>query len=203
MLDLINTRIVQMDDMTGKNWRTLDIPGIDMHSGEPHAIPGRHDSTIATAAELPNVVVDTHDRLYYPDQKLCCVRRVDDISGKNPVTLGTPRVNAMHNGMYTSPNPGKGRFAFPQMIGLDSQDRLYVLSVPGSLIRVDDMTGKNWTDIYFAVPGIAKFIIVDGNTLYAPSFGPYTDIRTETPDGKIAVTKWKPPLNRIIDISAR
>lgn len=203
VLDLVNTRIVQMDDMTGKNWRTLDIPGIDLHSGEPHAKPGKSDSKIMDAAEILNVVVDTQGRLYYPDQKFSCIRRFDDISGKNPVILGTPRAPIMQNGAYIFPTMGKGEFTFPQMLGLDSQDRLYVLNVPGYLVRVDDITGKNWTYLYSFAPGIANFSIVGGNTLYAKSWGNFTDIRTETPDGKTVITKWKPPLNWIVEMCAR
>lgn len=193
ILDLGNTRIVQMDDMTGKNWRTLAIPGISIRYGDPHKARENEELQHLTEWHLPNVVVDTKGRLYYPDQKNRRVTRVDDITGKNPVMLGPPGKN----------ESDLGQFLVPQMLGLDSMDRLYVLSVPGYLARVDDMTGKNWTTLYAPVPGIAAFYIVGLNSLCATPFSGNIENRTQTLDGKVVFTRWKQPFTDWVDIFAR
>ena len=193
VLDLGNTRIAQMDDMNGKNWRTLDVPEVSIRFSDPRKAGENEALAHLTDSHLPNVVADAQGRLYYPDQKRSCVTRIDNITGKNPATLGTPGTKDIR----------KGAFYWPQMIGLDAKGRIYVLSVPGYLVRVDDMTGRNWTDLYGPVPGVASFCVVGGNTLCVTPFSGNIESRLETPGGKIILTTWKPKFGWFVDVFAR
>ena len=122
VLDVGNRRIVQMDDFEGKNWRALYVSDLSavMAGGNKHS----------RLWMTPNVVVDRQGRLYYPLPWKGAVARVDDISGKNPVTL---------QNLSTLKQGGFPNFT-PEQLGIDAAQRLYILSTPGFVVRVDDIT---------------------------------------------------------------
>jgi streptogramin lyase len=115
-------RVVRIDDMTGKNWTTFGAfgTGVDQFSA------------------LWGVFVDPTGHIYLTDSGNARVVRVDDMTGTNWTTYGT---------MGT----GVGGFYSPTGIFVDAGGRIYVIDAAESaygtddgIVRMDDMTGKNW-----------------------------------------------------------
>src|SRR2546422_2512293 len=110
-----------MDDMNGTNWTTLS--GIGSGDGQfaQYVAPGAFDAS---------------GRIYIADTGNRRIVRMDDTSGTNWTTLTQSPVI----GMYI--------FCFGSPIGVavDAAGRIYVADAyQPKVIRVDDMTGSDWT----------------------------------------------------------
>lgn len=88
---------------------------------------------------------------------------MDDMYGTNWTTL--TQSQPINGATYS--------FSSPVAVALDSSGKIYVADneyFAGALIRVDDMTGANWTSIYFGPQGTSgpNSIAVDvGGTVFA------------------------------------
>jgi len=125
VMDTGNSRLVRMDDMTGKNWAAFNGVGSGV---------GQLSSYIAPAA------FDSTGRIYIADSGNGRIVRMDDMNGTNWTSLSQSPVI---NGYIFS-------FGDPVGVALDSTDRIYVATAgtDPSVVRVDDMTGTNWTIFY-------------------------------------------------------
>ncbi|MGE0490938.1 MAG: hypothetical protein AB7S38_17155 [Vulcanimicrobiota bacterium] len=129
--DTLNRRVVQFDDLNGSNWTTLDVP-----------------------ARPYNSTRDGQGKIYFTasDSR---IRRVDDITGANLLSLGDAgnRVN---------------EFSFPTSPALDGQGRIYLVDGGNSrIVRMDDLTGTNWTTFGSLGNGVNQFDEPNGLALDA------------------------------------
>jgi hypothetical protein len=145
--DTGNTRIVRIDDLSGTNWISYGAPG----------------NGIGQFSGVVSLALDSSGRIYVPDTGNLRIVRIDDMFGTNWTTL-------------TQSQPINGTtysFASPVAVALDSAGRIYIADAEyyaGALIRVDDMTGANWTGLYFGSQGAAtpNSIAVDSSgTVFA------------------------------------
>jgi hypothetical protein len=126
-------RIVRIDDMTGTNWTTVGSTG----SG-------------ALEFNAPkNVFVDSGGHIYVTDSFNYRIVRMDDMTGKNWTTFGTH-------------GTGVDQFSFPTGIFVDGAGRIYVTDSDISnsferVVRIDDMTGTNWTTFGTNGSGVNQF----------------------------------------------
>jgi len=125
--------VIRMDDMTGTNWTTVGAMG-------------------AGALEFnapKNVFVDSGGHIYVTDSLNSRIVRMDDMTGKNWTTFGTH-------------GTGVDQFSLPTGIFVDGTGRIYVTDsdVANSfdrVVRIDDMTGKNWTTFGTNGSGVNQF----------------------------------------------
>jgi streptogramin lyase len=91
-----------------------------------------------------SLALDGQSRIYFSDQGLFCLFRMDDFSGKGLVTFGQKGYG------------GTGSFrSLEGDIALDREGRLYVVDPRASkLLRFDDMTGAGWTELDTASLGL-------------------------------------------------
>jgi len=156
-------RLVRIDDLTGKNRVTYTPPGSSgsfVYVDKAGHIYYRNDegtlnriddmsganlvsfgSSIGTNSlgNISGIVTDSQGRIYVFDGSSQIIR-FDDMTGKNLVRFGTrgSGVNQF-DGNYTNG------------IAIDSQDRLYIADANNHrIVRIDDMTGANWTT--FVIP---------------------------------------------------
>jgi hypothetical protein len=130
------SRIVRMDDITGANFTAYGSFG----SGT-----GQFEGVWAIA-------VDASGHIYIADFANARIVRIDDMAGTNWTTIGTFGV-------------GTGQFFAPAGLFVDATDRIYVADYGGSagygadnhIVRMDDMTGKNWTTLGTLGPGTKEF----------------------------------------------
>jgi hypothetical protein len=129
--DTSNHRIVRMDDLTGKNWVTLETYG-----------------TNRRRFLLPqSVFVDNADHIYVAQSDR--IVRMDDITGRNPVELhnnGENRFQAV------------GAVWVDAYLRIYVTDGVYKGGIHTErLVRVDDMTGRGWCNYggsdHFNSPG--------------------------------------------------
>ena len=131
-----NSRIVSIDDPTGKNLQEF---------GEFGSGFGQFDK--------PNdVKIDAKGRIYIADSGNDRIVRIDDMTGKNWIEYGS----------YGS---GKHRFFCPEAMCFDREERLYVADKYNlRFIRIDNMKGKNWIEQgVFAELDLPQAIYVDEN----------------------------------------
>ncbi len=121
VLDNGNGRLVRMDDMNGTNWTVIGTGGSGV---------GQFGS-IASAPAF-----DSLGRIYIADPANRWIVRFDDLSFTNWTTL------------QQSPPAGPYIYQFGQLYGVavDPAGKIYVAS-DSNIIRVDDMTGANWSSI--------------------------------------------------------
>ncbi len=130
IMDTGNSRFVRIDDMNGTNWITYGTVG----------------SGVGQFTGFTSVALDSSGRIYIADTGNLRIVRIDDMYGTNWTTL-------------TQSQPVNGvsySFASPVAVAVDSAGKIYVADdeyFAGALIRVDDMTGANWTSIYFGPQG--------------------------------------------------
>jgi sugar lactone lactonase YvrE len=133
VMDTGNSRIVRIDDLNGANWITYGAVG----------------SGVGQFAQyLTSLAVDSIGRIYVADTGNLRIVRIEDMNGTNWATLAQSQPV---NGVSYS-------FQSPVAIALDSAGKIYVADneyYAGALVRVDDMTGANWTYIYFGPQGTA------------------------------------------------
>jgi hypothetical protein len=146
VMDTGNSRLVRIDDMTGTNWISYGTVG----------------SGVGQFASFVWVAVDASNRIYVADTGNQRIVRIDDMTGTNwTVLTQSPPVNGVSQSFYS-----------PAAVALDSAGKIYVADneyYAPALIRVDDMTGANWTSLYLGPSGSAgaNSIAVDaGGTVF-------------------------------------
>jgi streptogramin lyase len=148
VMDTGNSRIVRIDDLNGTNW--ISYGAVGSGAGQ-------------FAQYLTSLAVDSSGRIYVADTGNVRIVRMDDMSGTNWTTL--TQSQPINGATYS--------FSSPVAVALDSAGKIYVADneyFAGALVRVDDMTGANWTSIYFGPKGTAgpNSIAVDPNgTVFA------------------------------------
>lgn len=129
IMDTGNNRLVRIDDMTGTNWTEFNNPSL--------------------VASYTNIALDAAGRIYVADSGNNRIVRMDDMTGANWVSL--------------SQSPPTGPYIYllqnPVGVAVDAQGRIYIAedtSYQPEVIRIDDMTGTNWTS-YGLAPGSLPF----------------------------------------------
>ncbi len=139
VLDAGNSRLARIDNLTGSNWIAYGSAGTG---------PGQF------APYLTSLALDTAGRIYVADTGNLRVVRIDDMNGANWTTLiQSPPINGA---TYS--------FQSPVAVALDSTGRIYVADneyYEPALIRVDDITGTNWTGIYLGSGSGMNSIAID------------------------------------------
>ena len=128
--DTGNARIVRIDDLNGTNWISYGAVG----------------SGVGQFAGLSSLAIDFSGRIYVADTGNLRIVRIDDMFGTNWTTL--TQSPPIHGVNYT--------FSSPSAVAVDSAGKIYIDDhdyFAGALIRVNDMTGANWTSIYFGPQG--------------------------------------------------
>jgi hypothetical protein len=139
VMDSGNYRVVRMDDMNGTNWVSYGSAGSGVGQ---------------FAAYLSSVAVDASGRIYVADTGNLRIVRFDDMAGANwtALTQSAP-VNGVSYG-----------FQSPVAVALDAGGKLYIAdneSYQPAVIRVDDMAGDNWTQVYVGAGQGLNSIAVD------------------------------------------
>ena len=148
VLDAGNYRIVRIDDLNGTNWISYGSAGTGVGQLSQY---------------LTSMALDASGRIYVADTGNLRIVRFDDMFGANWTAL--TQSQPVNGASYS--------FSSPIAVALDSGGKIYVSDneyYAGALIRVDDMTGLNWTGIYFGPQGAsaAGSISVDaGGTVFA------------------------------------
>jgi streptogramin lyase len=120
--DDFNARVVMMDDMAGKNWKTFGTKSFDKN--------GNYITGQGQFAMPFGIWVDAQGRIYIADPH-CCIVRIDDMKGLNWTIFGSKE----------SKNPA---LTGPHGICLDFAERIYVACVGyNCIVRMDDMKGTN------------------------------------------------------------
>jgi sugar lactone lactonase YvrE len=149
VMDTGNSRLVRMDDMNGANWVTFGSVG----------------SGAGQLSQFTSVAVDSSGRIYVPDTGNRRLVRMDDMNGANwTVLTQSPVINTYIYSFYS-----------PVAVALDSAGRIYVADnayYQPEVVRVDDMTGANWTSLYTGAGGGLNSISVDSSgTVFAGGGG--------------------------------
>jgi hypothetical protein len=177
--DTYNGRVVRFDDMNGTNWTSfgtwgsdvgqfMDLSGITIDpSGRIYVVDagnnrlvrmddmnGTNWTSVSAISSAP-VAFDSSGRLYFADAGNRQIVRMDDMNGTNLTTLSQSPAIGIY--IYT--------FASPLGVAVDSSNRIYVLdgSSTASVIRVNDMTGANWTSISLGSAATPHSIAVDAS----------------------------------------
>jgi sugar lactone lactonase YvrE len=161
--DTGNNRIVRMDDMTGTNWTTFGSAGngVDQLSGPE------------------GVFVDLADNnaIYIADTGNNRIVRMDDMTGTNWSTFGTGGSGANQfiapSGIVVTPAGTYSTANYTVVTPL----HIYVTdSGNNRIVRMDDMTGTNWTAFGTGGGGVDQFqvpagIVVNPANLYVADSG--------------------------------
>jgi sugar lactone lactonase YvrE len=129
VMDTGNSRLVRIDDMNGTNWISYGTVG----------------SGVGQFASYVSVAVDASNRIYVADTGNGRIVRIDDMNGTNwTVLTQSPPVNGVSYSFYS-----------PAAVALDSAGKIYVADNEyyPAVIRVDDMTGANWTSLHVGPSG--------------------------------------------------
>jgi sugar lactone lactonase YvrE len=140
VMDTGNSRLVRIDDMNGTNW-TVATTGLGSGVGQF----AQYSSAVAFDAFGSMYVADTGNKR---------IVRMDDLTGKGWTTLTQSPVI----GIYIF------SFGSPVGVALDTAGRIYVADSSGptpSAIRVDDMSGANWTQVSLGSGTTPHSIAVD------------------------------------------
>ncbi len=140
VMDTGNSRLVRIDDMNGTNW-TVATTGLGSGVGQ--------FAQYSTA-----VAFDSFGSIYVADTGNKRIVRMDDLTGSGWTTL------------TQSPVIGSSIFSFASPVGVavDTAGRIYVAdaSIPtASAIRIDDMSGANWTQVSLGSGATPHSIAVD------------------------------------------
>src|SRR6267143_533692 len=137
--DTYNSRVVRIDDMNGTNWTT--ISGIGSGVGQ-------------FAQYVAPVAFDASGRIYAADAGNGRLVRMDDMNGTNWTTLTqSPVINTYIYSLQS-----------PIGVAVDSAGKIYIADAEyyqPAVVRVDDMTGANWTSIYLGANATPHSIAVD------------------------------------------
>ena len=140
VMDTGNSRLVRMDDMNGANW-TVATTGVGSGVGQ--------FAQYSTA-----VAFDADGLIYVADSGNSRIVRMNDLTGAGWTTLTQSPVI----GGYTY------SFRSPVGVAVDPAHRIYVAdasSPTASVIRVDDMTGANWTSVSLGAGATPHSIALD------------------------------------------
>jgi hypothetical protein len=141
VMDAGNERVVRMDNMSGANWASYGSLGTGM---------GQFSQWLTSLA------LDTSARIYVADTGNKRIVRFDDMTGTNWTAL-TQSVPV--NGVSYS-------FSSPVGVAVDPGGRIYVgdaTSYQPEVVRVDDMTGANWTYLFLGANAGLNSIAVDSS----------------------------------------
>ena len=125
-----------MDDITGANFTAYGTFGNG--TGQFEGVWG--------------ISVDSTGHIYIADFDNARIVRMDDMAGTNWTTVGTFGV-------------GTGQFFAPAGLFVDATGRIYVADYGGAagygadnhIVRMDDMTGANWTTLGTLGAGLKEF----------------------------------------------
>jgi len=140
VMDTGNSRLVRMDDMNGTNW-TVATTGVGSGVGQ--------FAQYSTA-----VAFDADGLIYVADSGNSRIVRMNDLTGAGWTTLTKSPVIGGYTYSFTS----------PVGVAVDPASRIYVAdagSSTGSVIRVDDMTGANWTSVSLGAGATPHSIALD------------------------------------------
>jgi len=141
VMDTGNSRLVRMDDMNGTNWTTMSGIGSGVGQFAQYSAP---------------VAFDSSGRIYVADAGNQRIVRMDDMNGTNWTTLTqSPVINS-----YIYP------LQSPLGVAVDAAGKIYILDAEyyqPAVVRVDDMTGANWTSIYLGSSSTPNSIAVDSS----------------------------------------
>ena len=145
VMDTGNSRFVRIDDMTGTNWTTFGSVG----------------SGVNQFLTFNSVTIDSSNHIYVADTDNLRVVRMDDFTGTNWTVLSqSPPINGFNY-----------RFTSPVGVAFDATGRIYVADAVDNapaVIRVDDMTGTNWTSIAVgavATTGLTSIAVTPSGTV--------------------------------------
>jgi sugar lactone lactonase YvrE len=140
VMDTGNSRLVRMDDMNGTNW-TVATTGVGSGVGQ--------FAQYSTA-----VAFDADGLIYVADSGNGRIVRMNDLTGAGWTTLTQSPVIGGYIYSFTS----------PVGVAVDPASRIYVAdtgSSTASVIRVDDMTGANWTSVSLGAGATSHSIALD------------------------------------------
>src|SRR5467141_918395 len=141
VMDTGNNRLVRIDDINGTNWTT--ISGIGSGVGQ-------------FAQYVAPVAFDASGRIYVADAGNGRLVRMDDMNGTNWTTLTqSPVINTYIYSLQS-----------PIGVAVDAAGKIYVADAEyyqPAVVRVDDMTGTNWTSIYLGSTATPHSIAVDSS----------------------------------------
>jgi sugar lactone lactonase YvrE len=139
VMDTGNNRLVRIDDINGTNWTT--ISGIGSGVGQ-------------FAQYVAPVAFDASGRIYVADAGNGRLVRMDDMNGTNWTTLTqSPVINTYIYSLQS-----------PIGVAVDAAGKIYIADAEyyqPAVVRVDDMTGANWTSIYLGANATPHSIAVD------------------------------------------
>jgi len=167
--DQNNNRIERMDNMNGANWTALGTPpsgqsgngqfwlptGITLDANGLIYVADQFNGRITRMSDMSGtgwtawgswpayqptgVALDSSGRIYVTDYLNNRIARIDNMSGANPTTL--PLVG-------TSSGSGIGQFNQATTTVVDASGHIYVADFSNNrIVRMDDMTGTNWTTL--------------------------------------------------------
>ena len=148
------TRVVRIDDMTGKNWVALGKIGTNIKDRSPDSEcgtnpPGSYHDDAAVNVFLYSKAldIDSQDRIYVSDTCNYRIVRFDDMTGKNWVSFGGKR------------GSGVGEFGDAlNGIAVGPDGKIYIADEHNHrIVRIDDMTGKGWTVFGSEGSGVNQF----------------------------------------------
>src|SRR6266436_5633783 len=141
VMDSGNNQLVRMDDMNGTNWTSMSGVGSGVGQFAQYAAP---------------VAFDASGRIYVADSGNKRIVRMDDMNGTNWTTLTqSPVINSYIYSLQS-----------PIGVAVDPAGKIYIAdagSYQPSVVRVDDMTGTNWTSIYLGANATPHSIAVDSS----------------------------------------
>jgi sugar lactone lactonase YvrE len=141
VMDTGNSRLVRMDDMNGTNWTAMSAVGSGVGQFAQYVAP---------------VAFDASGRIYVADGGNKRLVRMDDMNGTNWTTLTqSPVINSYIYSLQS-----------PIGVAVDAAGKIYVVDAEyyqPAVIRVDDMTGTNWTSIYLGPSATPHSIAVDSS----------------------------------------
>src|SRR6267378_2709032 len=139
--DTYNNQLVRMEDMNGTNWTSMSGIGSGVGQFAQYAAP---------------VAFDASGRIYVADSGNKRIVRMDDMNGTNWTTLTqSPVINSYIYSLQS-----------PIGVAVDPAGKIYVADAEyyqPAVIRVDDMTGVNWTSIYLGSTATPHSIAVDSS----------------------------------------
>ena len=141
VMDTGNNQLVRMDDMNGTNWTVMSGIGSGVGQFAQYVAP---------------VAFDASGRIYVADSGNGRLVRMDDMNGTNWTTLTQSPVIGGY--IYSLQSPSG--------VAVDPAGKIYILnagSYQPSVVRVDDMTGTNWTSIYLGANATPHSIAVDAS----------------------------------------
>ncbi len=141
VMDTGNNQLVRMDDMNGTNWTAMNGIGSGVGQFAQYVAP---------------VAFDASGRIYVADAGNKQIVRMDDMNGTNWTTLTqSPVINSYIYSLQS-----------PIGVAVDAAGKIYIADAEyyqPAVVRVDDMTGANWTSIYLGANATPNSIAVDSS----------------------------------------